>query len=236
MPLSSASVIDKLMTLADPKIALHSQRFFKTGAGEYGEGDFFLGIRVPVIRKQVKLFNSIDLASTLSLLKNKYHEIRLFAVLMLVHLYKQESDMGRQKVYNAYLKHSPWVNNWDLVDCSAHKIVGVHLLNKSREPLYQLAKSQLLWDRRIAMIACYHLIKQDDFEDTLNLASLLIEDTHDLIHKAVGWMLREIGKRDFETENQFLAKHYQNMPRTMLRYAIEKFPLNQRLNYLNNKV
>jgi len=234
VPPSVNKVIKSLQSLGDRKIATHSQRFFKTGPGEYGEGDIFLGIRVPVIRQQVKKFKGLTLEITLSLLKSNYHEVRLFAVLMLVDLYQRANSTEKNKIYHDYLNHSQWINNWDLVDSSAHKIVGVHLLTKSREPLYQLTKSALLWDRRIAMIACYHFIKNDDFEDAFEISLKLLDDSHDLIHKAVGWMLREIGKRNFELENRFLKRHYQQMPRTMLRYAIEKFPETLRQDYLKS--
>lgn len=232
----AAKVNSQLKSLADPKIAAHSARFFKSGPGEYGEGDRFLGIRVPVLRKQVKLFKDLPLVTCVELLHNPFHEIRLFAVLMLVRLYQQANSDQQTVIYNTYLRNSEWVNNWDLVDSSAHKIVGIHLLHTNRSKLYQLAESELLWDRRIAMIACYHFIKNDDFADTLRLAQLLLDDQHDLIHKAVGWMLREVGKRNFDIENGFLAKHYKKMPRTMLRYAIEKFPPSLRRAYLRSEI
>ncbi len=228
--------INHLRELANPKIAVRSQKFFKSGPGEYAEGDQFLGIRVPVIRQQVKRFQHLTLESVISLLANEYHEIRLFAVLLLVQMYQRAEPPLKQEVYQAYLANSQWVNNWDLVDSSAHKIVGVHLQFADREPLYRLVASDLLWDRRIAMIACYHLIKHDDFDDPLSIAKRLLKDKHDLIHKAVGWMLREIGKRNFELENDFLKQHYQTMPRTMLRYAIEKFPMPLRQGYLNSTI
>ena len=236
MAISTLQIVNKLKTLADPKIAEHSSRFFKSGPGEYGEGDQFLGIRVPIIRQQVKHFKDVSLNTCVKLLQNPYHEVRLFAVLMLVRLYQQADTTQQATIYETYLSHSQWINNWDLVDSSAHKIVGVHLQHADREKLYQLAKSELLWDRRIAMIACYHFIKNDDFVDTLNLAELLLHDTHDLIHKAVGWMLREVGKRNFQVEDQFLRCHYLKMPRTMLRYAIEKLPTALRQAYLKSEI
>lgn len=229
-------VINQIRKLANPEIATHSQRFFKTGPGEYGEGDQFLGIRVPVIRRQVKKFRGLTLEQTLEMLKNEFHEIRLFAVLMLVDLFERGDESRRGKIYSEYLNHSEWVNNWDLVDSSAHKIVGAYLSDKSRAPLYQLADSDLLWNKRIAMIACYRLIKLDDFEDTTELAKFFLSETHDLMHKAVGWMLREIGNRNFEFEDQFLAKHYKKMPRTMLRYAIEKFPNDRKKAYMKGQI
>ena len=236
MTAEAVQVINQLKSLADPKIAEHSARFFKSGPGEYGEGDLFLGIRVPVIRKQVKSYQNLPLNICVELLQNSFHEVRLFAVLMLVSRYQSANSEQQAVIYETYLSNSNRVNNWDLVDSSAHKIVGVHLQQANRRKLYELAQSELLWDRRIAMIACYHFIKNDDFVDTLKLAKLFLNDQHDLMHKAVGWMLREVGKRNFDTENEFLIKHYQKMPRTMLRYAIEKFPSALRQAYLKSEV
>ena len=236
MDLTAVSVIKKLNKLANPTIAAHSQRFFKTGPGEYGEDDIFLGIRVPVIRQQVKQFRGLTLSESLVLIRSELHEVRLFAVLMMVDLYERANDKDKKIIFNHYLKQTEWVNNWDLVDSSAHKIVGDYLLDKSRDALFHLAKSNQLWERRIAMVACYRLIKNDDFDDVLKIAELLIDDKHDLIHKAVGWMLRELGNRDTDRLNHFLEKHYLNMPRTMLRYAIEKLPQEQRLAYLHSKI
>ncbi len=234
--MDASNVIKKLKSIADPQIAAHSSRFFKSGPGEYGEGDRFLGIRVPEIRKQVKVFKSVSLDTCIELLHNPFHEIRLFAVLMLVSHYQRGDSKQQATIYSLYLSNSRWVNNWDLVDSSAHKIVGVHLQQTDRKPLYQLAKSELLWDRRIAVIACYYFIKHDDYVDIINLAQLLLDDDHDLIHKAVGWMLREVGKRHFDVENDFLTQYYRQMPRTMLRYAIEKFPLPLRQAYLKSEI
>lgn len=233
---TTKQIINQIKKLANPEIASHSQRFFKTGPGEYGEGDRFLGIRVPIIRQQVKKYRGLTLEQSLELLKNEFHEIRLFAVLMLVDLFERSDETHRRKVYQEYLNHSNWVNNWDLVDSSAHKIVGAYLSDKSRAPLYLLADSDLLWDKRIAMIACYRLIKQGDFKDTVKLAKIFLTETHDLMHKAVGWMLREVGNRNFEVEDQFLAKYYKNMPRTMLRYAIEKFPKDRKKGYVKGQI
>lgn len=235
--MSQSKQIEKhLETLGNLKIVSHSKRFFKTGPGEYGEGDEFLGIRVPVIRQQVKKFKGLSLSSSLQLLQSKFHEVRLFAVLMMVDSFEKGDEHDKTEIYHAYLANTHWINNWDIVDSSAHKIVGAYLLSKSRKPLYQLASSEWLWDKRIAMIACYFLIKRDDFEDTLELAKFFFGETHDLMHKAVGWMLREVGNRDYGLEDWFLANHYQNMPRTMLRYAIEKFPKTRKQAYMKGKV
>ena len=227
---------DSLRDLGDQMIAEHSSRFFKSGPGEYGEGDRFLGIRVPVLRANVRMFRGASLRAMVSLLKSPWHEERLFAVLLLVQGYKRGSESERDAIFDAYLQHRKYVNNWDIVDSSAHLIVGPHLESGSRGLLYRLAVSDELWDRRIAMLSTYHYIRQHDFEDALKIARLLRDDDHDLIHKVVGWMLREIGNRSTSVEEEFLQKHYQQMPRTMLRYAIEKFPEDRRKAYLNGTV
>ena len=231
-------VIAHLKALANETIAEHSQRFFKTGDGEYGAGDNFLGLRVPVIRKTVKQFKQATLADALELLSNDYHEVRLFAVLLMVTLFERvKSDEAKQKqIVDAYLANTQYVNNWDLVDSSAHKILGNYLINKDRSILYKLSVSHCLWEKRISMMATYYFIKQGQFEDTFTIAETLLEDPHDLIHKIVGWMLREIGNQDKQAEQAFLNKHYQNMPRTMLRHAIEKFPEEQRQHYLRGLI
>jgi len=225
-----------MQELSNPKIAEHSLRFFKTGPGEYGEGDLFLGIRVPVTKKVARKFKELPVDEVLKLLKSKYHEERLLALIMLVNRFKKETDKEQKKIYEAYLSHTEYINNWDLVDGSAHQIVGGYLFERDRKPLYQLAKSKSLWERRISMIATYTFIKRDDFEDTLNLSAILLTDEEDLMHKAVGWMLREVGKKDLEVEEKFLRKHYKKMPRTMLRYAIEKFEEKKRKGYLHGKI
>ena len=225
-----------LRSISDRSIAEHSQRFFKTGKGQYAEGDKFLGIRVPKIRQQVKKFKSVAISEILILLKSSFHEERLFALLALIEKYSKGDDAVKNQIYELYLGHIEYINNWDLVDSSASQIAGLHLYNKDRQPLYALAKSDNLWARRIAIIATFYFIKQNDFTDTIGIAGMLIKDKHDLIHKAVGWMLREVGKRDRAVEEQFLQQHYKAMPRTMLRYAIEKFDEETRLAYLKGIV
>ena len=222
--------------LGDEAVAAHAARFFKTGKGEYGEGDRFLGIRVPVVRKQVRQFRNAPLRSVIALLRSTYHEERLLAVLLLVEQYERGDAATKQRVFDAYLERRRYVNNWDLVDSSAHRIVGPQLGPGDRALLYELAASNGLWDRRIAMMATLHYIRLNDFHDALRLAALLRDDEHDLIHKAVGWMLREIGNRDRASEERFLERHYRRMPRTMLRYAIERFPERRRQAYLHGKV
>lgn len=222
----------ELHELANPDIATHSTRFFKSGKGEYGEGDMFLGIRVPQTRGVVKKFRDLPLTDCLKLLQSKYHEERLCAVLLLVQMFAKGDDETKEKIYKAYLANTKFINNWDIVDSSAHQIVGAYLNNKKRSMLKTLARSHSLWERRISIIATLHFIRLKDFEDTLRISLILLKDKEDLIHKAVGWMLREVGNRDLKSETDFLDQHYRNMPRTMLRYAIEKLPEKQRKGYL----
>jgi len=227
-------ITNKLQELGDSEIAAHSQRFFKTGKGEYGEGDRFLGIRVPIIRKCAKESRTISLDDTLKLLKSPFHEARLLALLILVAKYTAEkSSTAKNTIYRSYLGHTKFINNWDLVDLSALHIVGAHLFLKDRKPIYRLLRSKSLWERRIAVISTFYFIKEKDFSTSLEIAGLLLIDREDLIHKAVGWMLREVGKRNRNAEERFLIKHYKDMPRTMLRYAIEKLPETERLAYLH---
>ncbi len=225
-----------LQKLGDKQRAKIQQGFFKTGPGEYGEGDIFLGIRVPELRKLAKEYQNIPSGDVRQLLKAPIHEERLLALLILVHKYSKGTESEKKRVYELYLKNSRFINNWDLVDLSAEHIVGNFLMNKSRKPLYSLAKSNSLWDRRISVMSTFHFIKHNDFLDTLKIAEILISDKEDLIHKAVGWMLRETGKRHLPTEEKFLRKYYKSMPRTMLRYAIERFPESKRQKYLKGKI
>jgi 3-methyladenine DNA glycosylase AlkD len=229
-------VIAQLKKQANKNDAKILQRFFKTGSGEYGEGDIFLGIRVPNIRKVVKEFQDLPLNQTKELLKSNIHEYRLCALLIWVMQFAKGDNKAKEKIYKLYLKHTKYINNWDLVDLSAHYIVGQYLIDKPKDILCTLAVSKNLWEKRISVISSFWFIKNNQFKDTLKLAKILLYDEHDLIHKAVGWMLREIGKREIETEERFLKTCYKKMPRTMLRYAIEKFPEPKRLRYLKGKV
>lgn len=235
-------IIKQLIGLSDPVIAQHSQRFFKTNDGDYGAGDKFLGLRVPTLRKTVKQFKDVNLDDSIELLKNEYHEVRLCAVFFLVALFERAStkyntNLQRQKsIVDAYLANTQHINNWDLVDSSAHKILGKYLLTKDRQILDELSRSEDLWEKRISMMATYAFIKENQFEDTLRVAETLLNDSHDLIHKIVGWMLREVGNQDKATEEAFLLLHYKNMPRTMLRYAIEKFSKEERTAYLKGLI
>ena len=212
------------------------QWFFKTGKGEYGEGDKFLGIKVPQIREIAKRNKDLTFEEIKKALKSKFHEERLCALLILVDRYSKCSETEKDKIVKFYLGNTKYINNWDLVDLTAPKILGKHLLNRDRKILAMLSRSENLWERRISIISTFEFIRAKQFADTLKISKILLKDEHDLIHKAVGWMLREIGKRSLETEEEFLKKHYKKMPRTMLRYAIEKFPEKKRLAYLNGKV
>ncbi|NGP88442.1 DNA alkylation repair protein [Fodinibius halophilus] len=217
----------------NPERAERSQKFFKTGPGEYGEGDRFLGIPTPQIRNIAKDFNELSLPETEKLLQSEWHEERLCALVIMVHKAEKADETSHKKLFNLYKRNTRYVNNWDLVDSSAHYIVGRYLMDKDRDILYSWAKSDNLWERRIAIISTFYFIHQEEYEDTLALAEILLNDNHDLIHKAVGWMLREIGNRDRKCEKRFLDQHVQQMPRTMLRYAIEKFPEDERQHYLS---
>lgn len=225
-----------LRQLGNPAIAAHSRRYFKTGPGEYGEGDQFLGIRLPVLRKLLPRCQHTPLGSICTVLQSPWHEERLFALLLLVARFAKGDQASRAAVFEQYLAHTAFINNWDLVDCSASRIVGAFLEDQGRDLLRTLAGSESLWERRIAIVATLHGIKKQSFADCLAIAGLLLADRHDLMHKAVGWMLREVGKRDQATLEFFLHQHYRTMPRTMLRYAIEKFPDSLRTAYLHNRV
>jgi 3-methyladenine DNA glycosylase AlkD len=233
---TAKSIRTEFRALSDSAVAAHSLRFFKTGKGEYGEGDRFLGIRVPEVRRIAKKYRDAPQRAILALLKSRYHEERLLAVLLLVERFERGDETRKRQSFDDYLAHTAYINNWDIVDSSAHKIVGAWLRDRDREPLYRLAASDDLWERRIAMMSTYDFIRRGDFDDTLQIAKVLLTDEHDLIHKVVGWMLREVGNRDRAVEEAFLAQHYRRMPRTMLRYAIEKFPERRRKAYLDGRV
>ena len=226
------NITTDFQNLQDPEKAKQLSRFFKTGKGEYGEGDIFLGIIVPEQRKLAKKYSDIPLDDISHLLKSPIHEHRLTSLFILVLKYNKEDEKGKKKVVDFYVSNLKHVNNWDLVDSSAPYILGNYLLDNDRSILYRLASSDNLWERRIAILSTFSFIKNNQYEDALNISEILIFDEHDLIHKAVGWMLREIGKRDIKTEEEFLLKHYHEMPRTMLRYAIEKFDEEIRKFYL----
>ena len=226
------NIREEFKKLSNQEHAARLQKYFKTGKGEYGEGDKFLGLRVPVIRKIAKKYSTISISEASEFLKSQFHEERLFALFILIDLFRRADEKDKKKIYDLYLKNTNYINNWDLVDASAGRVVGAYLFTRDKKPIYVLAKSKNLWERRIAIMATSYFIVHNEFADTLKIAEILLNDKEDLIHKAVGWMLREIGKRDFELEENFLRKHYQEMPRTMLRYAIEKFPEEKRKSYL----
>lgn len=220
----------------NPEKAKILSKFFRTGPGEYGEGDLFLGITVPIQRQLAKKYGDLTFSEIETLMESSLHEERLIGLLILVEQFEQaiqeESTQKANRIIFTYLQNTAHINNWDLVDLTASKILGRWLFDKDRKQLYTLAKSKNLWEKRIAIIATYHFIKNGDFQDTLAISEILLHDTHDLIHKAVGWMLREVGKQNKEVLDEFLEKHHSVMPRTMLRYAIEKYPEAERRRYL----
>ena len=231
-----SDIKNEMRKIANKEIAEHSQRFFKTGKGQHGEGDIFLGIRVPVLRKIAKKFRRISFAEVSKLLESKFHEERLLSILMLVNLFNSGDEDDQELIYELYLDKTKFINNWDIVDISAGNIVGAFLFEKDKAPLYRLVFSENLWERRIAIVSTFYFIRNDEFDDTLKIAEILLTDKEDLIHKAVGWMLREVGKRVIEIEEEFLEEHYLKMPRTMLRYAIERFPETRRKMYLKGQI
>lgn len=236
--ITAQDVENALTKLGSKEKAKTSSWFFKTGKGHYGEGDIFLGVTVPEQRMVTKQFCSITEAEIKKLLKSPLHECRLTALIILGEQFKQGDRAKREKIVRLYLKHSKRVNNWDLVDASAPQILGTYLYGvpkKERTMLYTLARSSNLWEKRIAIVSTYAFIKQGEFKDTLALSEILLHDTHDLIHKAVGWMLREVGKKDTAVLEQFLNNHAAYMPRTTLRYALEKFPIVVRKRYMAMK-
>lgn len=233
---SLAQVRAALKAEADPSAQKILMSFFKTGPGEYGEGDLFIGVTVPSTRSVAKRFSDLARTNVLKLLKSKIHEERLLALIMMIRNYEKGDLKQKVQVYSDYLAHLKHVNNWDLVDVSAHKIVGAHLERRSRTLLNSLARSKRMWDRRVAVVATHHFIRKGDYADILRLSERLLEDEEDLMHKAVGWMLREMGKRDLIPLKNFLKKHHSRMPRTMLRYAIEKFSERERKAILRGDV
>ena len=236
----SVSSLSKLKSTirknANKENAKNLKWFFKTGKGEYGEGDKFLGLRVPLQRKIAKEFRDLELSGLQQLLQSKFHEDRLISILILVDKYQKAEEKEREKFYKFYLQNRKHFNNWDLVDLSAPKIVGQKLLNRNKDILYKYARSNNLWEKRIAILSTATFIKNKHFKTTFELSDILLNDKHDLIHKAVGWMLREIGKMDKEILEAYLKLQYNKMPRTMLRYAIEKFPEQKRKKYLQGKI
>ena len=219
--------------LANPEKAKVLWGFFKTGPGQYGEGDVFLGIVVPDSRKIAKKYAALAIGGVLTLLKSKIHEEWLISLFILISKFEKGDIQTKENIFRLYLKHTAFINNWDLIDLSAYKIVGAYLENRPKKILYKLARSESLWERRISIIARFHFIKEGKYEDTFAIVRILLRDSEDLIHKAAGWMLREVGKRcSEEAEEVFLRKHLEEIPRTMLRYAIERFGSEKRRQYL----
>ncbi len=228
------SLIKEIQAEANPEQAKILQRFFKTGQGEYGEGYIFLGIKVPVIRILAKKYNDLLLDDIQTLLASKIQEYQQIGLHILINKYEKAED--KKEIFEFYLINTKNINSWGLVDLSAPKIVGDFLLDKERNKLYELANSENLWEKRIAIVSTWRFIRENEFEDTLKISEILLNDSHDLIHKAVGWMLREVGKKDVEVLEKFLSEHYKKMPRTMLRYSIEKFDGEKRKKYLKGEI
>lgn len=223
-----------LNSLSDKEKANTYLRFFKTGKGEYGEGDVFLGVTMPKIRILAKNVNAINIKEVEILLHSKIHEERMLALIILVNKFKKADNDEKGVIYDLYLRNTNFINNWDLVDLTASNIVGAYTYNNDTNILTTLAKSDSLWERRIAIVSTHYFIKQNKYSYTLNISTILLSDKHDLIHKAVGWMLREVGKKDIKVLKHFIKLNYSNIPRTTLRYAIERFPDILRLKYLKN--
>jgi 3-methyladenine DNA glycosylase AlkD len=234
--MTARSIQEHLRSLSSPEAAATAARYCKTGSGEYAEGDIFLGLRAAVMHDLAKKYQALPIDEITALLKSATHEDRTLALLILVRRVMRGDETVKKRVYKLYMAHTRYVNNWDLVDASAREIVGGYLVDKARDPLYQLAASPSLWERRISIVATHYFIRQNDFADTLGVAERLLGDREDLIHKAVGWMLREVGKRDEQTLDAFLRRHGKVMPRTTLRYAIERFPADRRRGYLDGSL
>lgn len=233
--MTASFILNELLSVANPEKAVFLQRFFKTGPGQYAEGDVFLGLVVPLTRSIAKANKQTPLSELQLLIESKYHEARLCALLIVVEKFKKASEAEREMLYEFYLRNARFINNWDLVDVTCPHVVGTYLLDKDRSRLYELAKSDLLWEQRIAIVSTVTFIRNRQYDDTLALAEMLMMHNHDLMHKAVGWMLREVGKKDREALTDFLELHATELPRTALRYAIEHYPEEQRQYFLKKK-
>jgi 3-methyladenine DNA glycosylase AlkD len=234
-PATPREVRECLRTLGSPEGAAAAQRFFKTGPGQYAEGDVFLGLRAADMHRLAKVYSNLPVKALRTLLCSRIHEERMLVLLILVRRVVRADEATKRRVYELYLDHTQYINNWDLVDASAREIIGGYLIDKARAPLDRLAVSESLWERRISIVATHYFIRQHDFADALRIAERLLHDREDLIHKAVGWMLREVGKKSQPTLESFLRRHIEQMPRTTLRYAIERFPEEVRRSYLLSK-
>ncbi len=232
--MSLAALKKDIRAQADPEKAKFLMRFFKSGPGEYGEGDKLLGVIVPKSRLLAKKhYKELSLSEAEELLHSPFHEERLIALFVLIHKFNKGDKATQASVYKVYCRSTKWINNWDLVDTSAPQIVGAYLQERDRAQLYKWSGSKLLWERRISILSTQAFIRKGSFDDTLKISKLLLGDEHDLIHKAVGWMLREVGKKDRSAEIAFLDLHAKRMPRTMLRYALEHFPEKIRRHYMS---
>jgi 3-methyladenine DNA glycosylase AlkD len=231
--ITAREVQDHLRTLGSPEAAAMAARYFKTGAGQYGDGDIFLGLRAAVMHRLAGEYRALPLVELVVLLQSPIHEDRLLALLIMVRQFARGEQPARKALYELYLANTRYINNWDLVDASAREVVGGYLADRSRKPLDRLAGSPSLWERRISIVATHYFIRRGEFADTLRIAERLLADREDLIHKAVGWMLREVGKAHQPTLESFLKRHGRVMPRTALRYAIERFPAELRRAYLD---
>lgn len=236
MKANSVTVKQELAKFSSVKRKKTNEWFFKTGKGQYGEGDKFIGVSMPDIRKVARQFKDLSLSDVLKILNSKIHEERMLALCILVLKFEDGDEKEKARLYKIYLANVKYINNWDLVDVTCPQIVGGYLSDKPRSILIKMAKSKNLWEKRIAIISTYTFIRAGQFNDTLEISNLLLQDSHDLIHKAVGWMLREVGKKDVKVLEKFLNQHYKSMPRTMLRYAIEKFEDKKRKAYLHGKI
>lgn len=232
--MSTENLKAELMAAGSETKARELSRFFKTGKGEYGEGDKFIGVTVPANRAITRRYLHLPASQLVDLLRSEIHEVRLSALIGMVEQYKSRhtSEVQRQEIVDTYIANTRYINNWDLVDLSVYNIIGAHLLHRDRSLLYQWAHSELLWEQRMAIVATMWFIRHGEYDDTLRLAELLCHHPHDLMQKAVGWLLREVGKRDMTRLTDFLDKHYTTLPRTLLRYAIEKFPPELRKHYM----
>lgn len=229
------AITGHLLGMANETVAKQTMKFFKTGKGQYSHHDIFIGIKMGDIREAVKNFFPVKTETCEKLLASKYHEVRMFAVVALVELYKKSNAKERSNVFKTYLRNTKGINNWDLVDASAHHIVGAELFGKDTSILHELSQSRNMWERRIAIVSTLFFIRKGHFGDTFELSKKIFKDKEDLMHKSTGWMLREVGKKDMDAERIFLIEHYKKMPRTMLRYAIERFPENERAGFLKGE-
>lgn len=232
----SKEIIELIKDAGNPTQAKLLQGYFKTGPGQYGEGDIFVGIKVPTLRALAKPYREMDLDIVSDLLTSKIHEVRMFALFVMIAKFRKADEDLQKRIFDVYMAHTDFINNWDLVDLSAGYLAGEYLRNRPKEILYDFANSNHLWKKRISIISTSAWIKTFDFSHTLAISEILLHDPHDLIQKAYGWMLREVGKKDMKAELDFLKIHYKTMPRTALRYAIEKFPEDLRQSFLKGKI